>query len=97
MTTTARDARLASDRLTIALLTIAVQGLRAHCSDVATHHYWTSDHPVERALAVRACRGCPVFVECGEAADANDERWGVWSGKDYSVRAGRKLQRESAA
>jgi hypothetical protein len=55
--------RQASDRLTIALLTAASQGLRAHCSDVATHHYWLSEYPEERALAVRTCVGCPVFVD----------------------------------
>jgi hypothetical protein len=71
MTTTARQA---SDRLTIALLTIAAKGQRAHCSDVETHHYWTSEHPAERARAALACRGCPVGRECGEAAEANDER-----------------------
>jgi hypothetical protein len=89
MTPTTRDARQASDKLTIALLTIAVEGLRAHCSDVATHHYWTSEHPSERVLAVRACRGCPVLRECGAAAQANDERHGVWGGRDYTQRPGR--------
>jgi hypothetical protein len=32
-----RRGRLASDKLTIALLTIAAQGLRAHCSDRLAH------------------------------------------------------------
>jgi hypothetical protein len=80
------SARLASDKLTIAPLTIAVKGQRAHCSDVATHHYWTSEHPAERARAALACHGCPVGRECGEAAEANDERWGVWNAVDRSVR-----------
>jgi hypothetical protein len=91
---TTATARLASDRLTIALLNSAVRGERPHCSDVETHHYWTSEHPAERALAALACRGCPVGRQCGEAAEANDERWGVWNGVDRSVRPGRKLQRE---
>jgi hypothetical protein len=91
------SARLASDRLTIALLNAAVRGERPHCSDVETHNYWTGEHPAERALAALACRGCPVGRECGEAAEANDERWGVWNGVDRSVRAGRKLQRDSEA
>ena len=82
----------ASDALTIALLTAAANGLRAHCSDWATHHYWLSEFEAERALAVRACRGCPVFTECGDAARANREQWGVWAGKDHS-----KLSKGQAA
>jgi hypothetical protein len=81
-----KDARVATDRLTIALLNLASQGQRVHCSDPVTHSYWLSEHPAERALAALACRGCPVFVECGEAAAANDERWGVWNAVDRSVR-----------
>jgi hypothetical protein len=93
MTTAATQLRAsqASDKLTIALLTIASQGLRTNCSDPETHHYWTSEHQAERRLAVRACRGCPVLVECGEAATANDERHGVWGGRDYTRRPGKKV------
>lgn len=83
-------AAAASDRLTIALLTAAAHGLRAHCSDAETHHYWTSEEPRERALAVRACSGCPVWDECGAAAEANDERHGVWQGRDHTRPPGRK-------
>lgn len=31
-------ARVAADQLTLALLDLAEQGLRTHCSDHATHH-----------------------------------------------------------
>jgi hypothetical protein len=91
MTTAAERARAteASDRLTVALLTIASQGLRTNCSEPQTHHYWTSEHAAERKLAVRACAGCPVLQECGEAAGANAERWGVWGGRDFTRPAGR--------
>jgi Transcription factor WhiB len=82
MTTTRDGAAEATDRLTMALLTIAARGERAHCSDWATHHCWISEVEAERALAVRACAGCPVWVECGESAQANDERWGVWAGRE---------------
>jgi len=88
---TARDARQASDRLTIALLNAAVRGERSHCSDVATHHHWTSEHPAERVRAALACRGCPVTAECLTAAIANDERWGVWGGHDFTQRPGKRL------
>jgi Transcription factor WhiB len=93
---TARDARRASDKLTVALLNAAVRGERAHCSDPATHHYWTSEHPAERSLAALACRGCPVAAECLAAAIANDERWGVWGGKDFSRRPGRAKRLKQA-
>jgi Transcription factor WhiB len=94
---TTATARQASDKLTIALLTIASQGLKVHCGQPETHHYWTSEYEAERRLAQLACDGCPVGRPCGEAAEANDERWGVWNGVDRSVRAGKKLQRDSEA
>jgi hypothetical protein len=99
MTTAAARTRAAqaSDKLTVALLTIASQGLRTNCSDVETHHYWLSDAPTERALAVRACRGCPVLAECGEAARLNQETHGVWGGRDFSRTPGRKLRDSDAA
>lgn len=99
MSTTATRLRAAraSDRLTVPLLTIASQGVRTNCSDPETHHYWTSEHEAERRLAARACTGCPVGRECGEAAEANDERHGVWAGVDRTVRPGQKLKRDKAA
>jgi hypothetical protein len=33
----------ASDRLTLALLDLAAQGLRTHCSDRGTSELWISD------------------------------------------------------
>jgi hypothetical protein len=45
-----------------------------------------SEHPAERQLAALMCGGCPVISECGDAADANGERFGVWSGRDYTCR-----------
>jgi hypothetical protein len=84
------NARLASARLNMALLTIAAQGLRTPCSQPETHSYWTSEHVGERQLAMLWCGGCPVFEPCGDAAEANKERWGVWSSKDYGDRSGVK-------
>jgi hypothetical protein len=89
------SARVVTDQLTRALLNIAARGQRTHCSDPTSHHLWLSEHPGERAIAAMLCRGCPVITECGEAAEANDERHGVWAGVDRTVRPGRKLQRDS--
>jgi len=36
--------------------------------------------------AVKLCRGCPIFTECGEAASARREQFGVWSGVDRTPR-----------
>ena len=82
--------RAASDALTVALLTIASQGLRPHCSDPGTGGLWLAEHAAERAEAAKLCRGCPVFKPCGEAAKAEPPTWGVWASKDYSRMPGRK-------
>jgi hypothetical protein len=47
MTRRSREAE-ANEALTRALLTIASQGQRTHCSDPETHHYWTSEREAER-------------------------------------------------
>ena len=79
-----RRGREASDRLTQALITMASQEVRPHCSDPESHWMWLSEHPGERQLAALMCGGCPVLTECGDAADANDERWHVWGGRNYT-------------
>jgi hypothetical protein len=82
-------ARNASERLLRALITIASRGQRTHCSDPSLSELWLSESEPERAEAARLCIGCPVITECGAAAAANDERWGVWGGRDRTVRPGR--------
>ena len=84
MTDTQR--REASERLVRALINLAAQGLRTHCSDAGASELWLSEHEGERAQAARLCIGCPVIQPCGEAAQANDERWHVWGGRDYTRR-----------
>jgi hypothetical protein len=78
--------RAGSEALTRALINLAAAGLRTHCSDPETHHYWLSDHPGERREAARLCGGCSILGECRTAADARDERWHVWGAKDYTRR-----------
>jgi hypothetical protein len=36
------------------------------------------------------CGGCCVIAECDAAAEANGERFGVWSGRDRTRQPGRK-------
>ena len=83
-------AQAASERLLRALITIASRGLRTHCSDPGASELWLSEYEPERAEAARLCIGCPIITECDQAATANDERSGVWGGRDRSVRPGRK-------
>jgi Transcription factor WhiB len=78
--------RIEGDLLTRALLDAAVAGLRPHCSDPPSRHLWLSEHEGERAEAVKLCSGCPVLAECDEAAEARQERFGVWAGKDRTKR-----------
>ena len=42
-----RRGRIASDRLTTALVAMASQGLRPNCSDPESHWMWLSEHPQE--------------------------------------------------
>jgi hypothetical protein len=86
----ARDARQATDRLTIALLNAASRGDKIPCGDYSIAHLFLSESEQERKLAALACHTCPVFNPCGEAADANQEVFGVRAGRDYTRRPGRK-------
>jgi hypothetical protein len=81
--------RIQGDRLTRALLAAAAAGQRPHCSDPGTSELWLSDHPGERREATRLCHGCPVFTPCGAAAEARQERFGVWAGRDRTATPGR--------
>jgi hypothetical protein len=72
----------ASAALVKALINAAAAGLRPHCSDVGLGELWLSDDEHERAEAAKLCGGCPVFEPCGDAAEANGEKFGTWSGVD---------------
>jgi hypothetical protein len=90
---TARDARRANDRLTMALLNAASRGDKIPCGDYSIAYLFLSESEQERKLACLACHSCPVFNPCGDAAEANGERFGVWSGRNYT----RKPRRKQAA
>jgi len=84
----------ATDQLTLALLGLAEQGLRTHCSDPTSHHLGLSEHEAERAVAVMLCDHCPVLNACRDTAEARDEQWGVWGAVDMTRRPGRQHDRE---
>jgi hypothetical protein len=87
---TAPKSARASDALTRALINLAAAGERTHCSDPESHHLWLSDDESDRAVAAQLCIGCPVWQECGAAAKARRERFGVWASVDRTVRPGQK-------
>jgi hypothetical protein len=74
----------ASRRFTKALVDLAAQGLRTHCSDPGLGDLWISESEPERAEAARLCAGCPVIIECWSVGAERRERWGVWGGIDRS-------------
>jgi Transcription factor WhiB len=81
-TVTYRRGRIEADRLTTALLNAAAAGRRPNCSDPPSRHLWLSEDEGERREAAKLCTGCCVADACGEAAEARQERFGVWAGKD---------------
>lgn len=58
---------------------------------------WLSELPSERAQAVPLCAGCPVLAACHAAAEASDERHGVWAGIDRTVSVSTQRRRRAAA
>jgi hypothetical protein len=80
----------ATDQLTRALLDIAARGQRTHCSDPTSHHLWLSERERERQVAIMLCDHCPVLTVCRDTAELRQETWGVWGGKDFSRRPGRR-------
>jgi hypothetical protein len=99
MTNTPLKAKQATRNLTQALVNMASRGLSTPCSDLAIRDYWCSDLEMERKQAARWCVewDCPVLQPCLEAGIANDERWSVYGGRDFAVRGGKKLRRDTAA
>jgi hypothetical protein len=81
--------RLASGKLTMALLAAAARGDKIPCGDYSIAYLFTSESEQERKLAAHACQSCPVTAECLQAALANDERHGVWGGHDFTRQPGR--------
>jgi hypothetical protein len=73
-----------------ALQRIIKAGLHTHCSDVRTRHMWLSESAEDRAVAAKWCTECPVFQECGAAARARGEQFGVWAGEDMTQGQGKK-------
>jgi len=86
----------AADQLLRSLPTLATRGQQTRCGDPADAELWMSDFPEERALAATLCHGCPVITACGEAAEANAEKFGVWAGVDRTIRPGRPATNRKA-
>jgi hypothetical protein len=76
----------APEVLASALTELAEQGRATPCQ-ARRRNRWTSDDAEERAWAASVCLtlACPVLEECGAAADQQDERFGVWGGRDRTA------------
>src|SRR5688500_9588157 len=76
----------ATTALHLQLIGMAQRGDRPRCCDPVDRELWVSDDYRDRQIAVAWCAGCPILEACRQAADANDERWHVWGGRDYTRR-----------
>ncbi len=76
----------AAEALSIALLELAEQARATPCQG-RRRDRWTSESAEDRAWAATVCvtLACPVLEECGAAADEQDERFGVWGGRDRTA------------
>jgi hypothetical protein len=92
MTSRSREA-VANDRLTQALVRAAAAGIRPRCADGETSWMWLDEDPRTRAVAASHCNGCVVWSECDQVG--RYQTFGTYASKDRTVRAGRKLQRDS--
>lgn len=68
--------RVKTERFTRALLDLADQGLRTHCSDPETHHLWLSEEVAERrtATGLAARRSASGAVSTYTSAGAKADR-----------------------
>ncbi|PKQ22326.1 MAG: hypothetical protein CVT65_13950 [Actinobacteria bacterium HGW-Actinobacteria-5] len=71
---------------------MAERGQRPRCGDWSEGGQWLSEDPEERAAAARWCSGCPVLLECAQAALDLKVTFGVWGGVDYTRREYRPRQ-----
>ena len=83
-----REPVTASERLSLALAALADADQRPPCATAFVSHWWLSDDPDERAKAAELCRewACPILDACHDAAEAHRERFGVWAGRDRTMR-----------
>ena len=81
MTAPKRRPTGAVDQLHRALANLSARGQLTPCAE---HRgwLWLADDAEDRAIARRLCNPCPVLAECHDAAEANNERFGVWAARD---------------
>ena len=77
--------------LTMALIALADEGQRPRCGDASDRDMWISDDAKDREQAAAWCVGCPVLAQCGAAAEAENERHGVWAGVDRTPKPKRSV------
>jgi len=85
------DVMTAAESLSLALFELAERGSLTPCQG-RRRDRWTSDDAADRAWAASVCvtLACPMLEECGAAADQQDERFGVWGGRDRTAATTRR-------
>lgn len=71
--------------LDTALLRLTEAGRSTPCQNDPTPFF--DDDKATRTEAAEACGLCPVRRQCATFAEANDERGGVWGGRDTTPKA----------
>lgn len=80
---------------------LAEQSTPPECTELPPEYYFADeldeDEPYgrsERAIAVTACRRCPIRRECAEYAITTNQRFGVWGGLVPAQLVAARLRRE---
>lgn len=63
----------------------------------ASSDAWTSEDKGVKKEAAEACEHCPALALCSAYADAAQESWHVWAGRDRTRRAGKAKKKEASA
>jgi hypothetical protein len=69
-------------------------GVRTPCVSSPDDGAWLSENPRQRAKAAGRCHGCPVFADCDAAASAGRVVFGVWAGRDRTIRRRKKKDKK---
>lgn len=51
----------------------------------------------DKEAAIRLCSSCPVREQCLEYALSNGEEYGIWGGREFSVRSTERVNRHRAS
>lgn len=80
---------------------LSAQATPPECTELPATYFFADelddDEPFgrsERAIAVSACKRCPIKRECAEYAITTNQRFGVWGGLVPAQLTAARLRRE---